>query len=168
MGGGRDSPQSFALHEIAQRLDTRNDWLVAAKALTLVHRCMSEAPRFVLDFARAGPMGVDKGAGGLGAGFAPTPFEMLKALEAYKDDSSAETQDYVAWIRSHAAYLCTRVATAKLNGWDVASAVGANGGAGSGAPPNGPWRGPQRARTRTRALALTRARSPTRALESPS
>ena len=130
-GGGRESPLAFAIASLAERMDGRADWLVLVKSLAVLHRLMSECGhRFVKSFATA----PRPAAGGGNAPGEPalSPLQTLRALAAYRGDSSPGTHDYAAWVRSHASYLSARVDACAKNGWDAASAVPASGGGGGG------------------------------------
>ena len=87
-GGGRESPLSFAIASLAERMDGRGDWLVLVKSLAVLHRLMSECGhRFVKSYATAPRPAA--GNGGAPGEPALSPLQALRALAAYRGSSNA-------------------------------------------------------------------------------
>ncbi|XP_039031715.1 putative clathrin assembly protein At5g35200 [Hibiscus syriacus] len=94
---------AYCIHALARRLSRTHNWAVALKTLIVIHRALREVdPTFheeVINYGRSRR-------------------HMLN-LTHFKDDSSLNTWDYSAWVRSYASFLEERLECFRVLKYDV-------------------------------------------------
>ncbi|GMI81194.1 hypothetical protein like AT5G35200 [Hibiscus trionum] len=94
---------AYCIHALARRLSRTHNWVVALKTLMVIHRALREVdPTFheeVINYGRSRR-------------------HMLN-LSHFKDDSSLNTWDYSAWVRSYASFLEERLECFRVLKYDI-------------------------------------------------
>ncbi|KAK8644839.1 hypothetical protein V6N13_118703 [Hibiscus sabdariffa] len=84
---------AYCIHALARRLSRTHNWAVALKTLMVLHRALREVdPAFVEEVINYG-----------------RSRRLMLSMSHFKDDSSLNTWDYSAWVRSYASFLEERL-----------------------------------------------------------
>ncbi|XP_014500835.1 putative clathrin assembly protein At5g57200 [Vigna radiata var. radiata] len=95
---------SYCIHKLSKRLSKTRSWIVAIKALIVIHRTLREGdPTFreeMLNYSRRGH---------------------ILQISNFKDDSSPQAWDCSAWVRTYALFLEERLECFRVLKYDIES-----------------------------------------------
>ncbi|ESW10769.1 hypothetical protein PHAVU_009G236300 [Phaseolus vulgaris] len=95
---------SYCIHKLSKRLSKTRSWIVAIKALIVIHRTLREGdPTFreeILNYSRRGH---------------------ILQISNFKDDSSPQAWDCSAWVRTYALFLEERLECFRVLKYDIES-----------------------------------------------